>query len=369
MAIHFISGKPGAGKSMLAVKRLLGELREGRRNIVTNLPLHLGRLNEYLQEKFPKDDLAVLQRVRILTEDEARKFWEIRGPDGDEGVNGVLYVLDELHLFFGARDWMQTGKACLHYLSQHRKKGDTILAITQSVPNVDKQFRSVAQDFTVVRNEYTAKFGIFRGRGRFVWKSFLSEPTGGGSQVPFDDGTFTLDAKGVASCYDTAQGVGVAGSSADKGARARGIPVMWAIPMMIGVASLCGIIPWLLGKGTQKFLAGGAEERVAESSAKVPGAPKPAEPAQTRDVPPLVDRNRELTVWVNGWVIHNGLINISLSDGRTITEESELARIERNRVIMADGTIYWRGGFPGAGAKGAPDKRDGPQSEATGRPL
>jgi len=52
MSIHIILGKPGSGKSMYATQRVFQEFLEGRRNIVTNLPLKPGALNEYIQKLF-----------------------------------------------------------------------------------------------------------------------------------------------------------------------------------------------------------------------------------------------------------------------------------------------------------------------------
>jgi hypothetical protein len=352
MAIHFISGKPGSGKSLYGVHLLLKEITQGNRNVVTNLPLHPGRLNEYLQERWPNRDFRLLQRLTILTEDEARKFWLHRG-DQTTPI-GVMYQLDELHLFFNARDWMATGRDCLHYLSQHRKLGDIVIAITQSVPNVDKQFRSVAEDFTVLRNEYTAKFGPFRGRGRFVRKTYLSEPTGGSSQEPFENASFTLDAKGIASCYDTAQGIGIHGNAADKGRRASGWSIWWTIPLGIGLASLAGIIPWFMAKGAAAIVAPdkpGAGAKVAPD--RRDGVPPSAvgvgrtgdalssAGSSTRDYPAPPCQQ---PVFVSGVIYTRGQINVVLSDGRTLTEEDgELAKVTRSAVILRDGTkLYFK---------------------------
>lgn len=266
MAIHFISGKPGSGKSLYGVHLLIREIVDGTRNVVTNLPLHPGRLNEYLQLKYPDRDLRLLQRLTVMTELEARQFWQHRG-DQTSPV-GVMYQLDELHLFFNARDWMQTGRACLHYLSQHRKLGDVVVAITQSVPNVDKQFRSVAEDFTVLRNEYLARYGPFRGRGRFVRKTYLSEPTGGSQQEPFETASFALDAAGIASCYDTAQGIGIHGNAADKGRKPGGWSIWWTIPLGLGLASLAVIIPFFGSKAVSHVMAPAAVAAVAAVSAQ-----------------------------------------------------------------------------------------------------
>lgn len=367
MAIHFISGKPGSGKSLYGVHLLLKEITGGHRNVVTNLPLHPGRLNEYLQQKYPLADLRLLQRLTVLTEDQARIFWKFRGED--DGKMGVMYQLDELHLFFNARDWMQTGRECLHYLSQHRKLGDVVIAITQSVPNVDKQFRSVAEDFTVLRNEYTAKFGPFRGRGRFVRKTYLSEPTGSGHQEPFETASFTLDAKGIASCYDTAQGIGIHGNTADKGRKAKGWSIWWVIPLGIGLASLAGIIPWFMAKGAAAIVTpdhvslnngSTAVAAIAKSSSEENAGISHAEarPFSTTG-----------SIWVTGYVARGRKINVTLSDGRTLTERDDnLARVERNFIELKTGERLWlKSPIPlseGAGVRVTPDRKDGvPPSE------
>lgn len=338
MAIHFISGKPGSGKSLYGVHLLIKEITQGNRNVVTNLPLHSGRLNEYLQQQYPDKDFRLLQRLTVLSEAQARTFWEHRGEQ--ETPVGVMYQLDELHLFFNARDWMHTGRQCLHYLSQHRKLGDVVIAITQSVPNVDKQFRSVAEDFTLLRNEYTAKYGPFRGRGRFVRKTYLSEPTGSTHQEPFEKAAFTLDAGGIASCYDTAQGIGIHGSTADKGRKASGISIWWTIPLGIGVASLAGIVPWVMAKGAASIVAPSAiAEKASLNKTVDAGVNSSAENHAAVSQPELLPvSTRDRPVWVTGYITHAGKVNVTLSDGRTITERDEiLTRVERNFIELRSG--------------------------------
>ena len=168
---------------------------------------------------------------------------------------GALIVLDELHIHFNARKWIQTGDACLHYLSQHRKHGDDVICITQALGNVDKQFRSVAEDFTMIINESKRKLGPFKGRNRFVRASHYKEPQGHRDQ-PFERADFQLDAAGVASCYDTAAGVGVHGNKADTKRKAKGIPIMLVLPAAIVVVALvAGLGPWILGKVTGAYIA------------------------------------------------------------------------------------------------------------------
>lgn len=364
MPIHVILGKPGSGKSLYATSRLILELVEGERNVVTNLPLRVSRLNEYLQQRYPSINTRLVERLRVLTDDEMREFWKFRGPaDDDKGERGVAYFLDEAHIAFNARDWATLGRGALHYLSQHRKLGDIVWPITQAPGNLDKQFRSVAEDFTVLRNEYTAKYGPFRGRGRFVRKTYLSEPTP--KAEPFETATFHLDVGGVASCYDTAKGIGVHGSKADMGRRAKGIPIMWVIPGGIALAALCGVIPWLLGKGAQAWLVGDVPspvENLASVEQTAPaGAPSSGlyvktsgsddvqkrmtyEPGSSlRGLDWVQDDRPEKPIWVNGLITLPGVYAAVayLSDGRVlVTGDPRFERFDR-RGIVYDGRRIW----------------------------
>lgn len=427
MPLHVILGKPGSGKSRHSTGLTVEQLVESRRFIVGNVPWRLSRLNEVMQERYPHLNCEVATRVRLLDEVELRWFWKFRTPDDafpaglraklDEAMNlppddprriaafkeadlwsrtptmsdngaGVAYFLDECHIAFNARDWAQLGRACIHYLSQHRKLGDVVYAITQSAGNLDKQFRSVAEDFTVLRNERVAQYGIFRGRDRFTWKTYLSEPSA--NSVPFKDGSFALDEKGLGSCYDTASGIGVQGSKADIGRRAKGISIWWVVPAALVAALACVFIPWGLGKASSSFISGGVESKTEASKgsgavASVAGAiggvvarpvgddregvPAPLEPIYADGTP-------EKPIWVTGWVTDGRRINVQLSDGRVITEEdSELAKVSRNAVRLRTGQrLFIMGRRPLVNEAGpvqpvAPDAPAAAQAEQSSREV
>ncbi|WP_174834715.1 zonular occludens toxin domain-containing protein [Staphylococcus aureus] len=274
MSIHFISGKPGGGKTLYAVKLIVDELAYGRRPVYTNVSLKLGELNEYMQKEHPKlyealhekylldDDItgwrgSVLGRVRLLNEEETAIFYSIRpgNPIIEHGDSvwrngkkpqyghikdsGVFYVIDEVHNYFNARAWAETGRDVLFYLSQHRKLGDTVICVTQAVANVDKQFRSVTQDFTVVRNLKKETFGVFAMPGVFMRKTYGSVPNE--LSTPMESGTFKLDVKGLASVYDTAAGVGIHGRGADSGEKRRGIHWAYAAAAVVLVV-VCAFV-------------------------------------------------------------------------------------------------------------------------------
>ena len=82
MSVHFISGKPGGGKSLYAVRLVVDELVHGSRVVITNLPLELGRLNEFLQERFPGKTVDIFQRIVLLEDGDVahgtQRFWTVR---------------------------------------------------------------------------------------------------------------------------------------------------------------------------------------------------------------------------------------------------------------------------------------------------
>lgn len=253
MSIHFIGGKPGGGKTLHATHLIIDILRDSERNVVTNVPLDLDRLQEYVNTW--SSPYLVSDRVRILDEDEMPEFYRYRGPDillskkldGEvdyssvSNSSGVAYFLDELHIFFNSRAWKNTGAGALFYLSQHRKLGDVVYCITQAISNVDKQFRSVAQDFSYVENHRTQSFRGFRRGSGFRVKSFL-QPATGSLDVPFEVRDFPLN-KQIAECYNTSAGVGMPGGSADKGSKAKGFPlwIIWGV-LPLGLLLIFGIL-------------------------------------------------------------------------------------------------------------------------------
>lgn len=360
MAIHFISGKPRGGKSLYAVKLVVDELLFGTRVVITNLPLKLGELNAYLQARYPEKTIDVLNRVIILTDDETRHFWTVRPggvkievlnehdwragrrPDYSAAKDGgVMYAIDEIHNFFNARAWAETGRDVLFYLSQHGKLGDTVLCITQHVGNVDKQFRSVTQDYTYLRNLTKEKMGLFTMPGIFIRKTYLQPATD--TSAPMEQGTFRLDVSGLAACYDTAQGVGIHGRSADKSERKRGLP-WWvaAVGAPIAIVLFLHYAPKGIAAATEPKRP---PPRPAVTSASVtPGRPAdlpPPRPAETvtpaRVTPGPVSTN--VPLHITGAMAMGARLIITLSDGRVVTEREGAVRTPDGAVTVVGETL------------------------------
>ncbi len=146
MAIFFVVGKPGGGKSYYGVKQMVEECLRSDRYVVTNIELLLPELRQLLQDEQKSEytfetageEVAVPEltdRVRVLDDDESGEFWRYEpGRDFDErrtvkrggktfevpdfqdrAKRGCLYVIDEVHVLFGAREWQNTGGDCTFF--------------------------------------------------------------------------------------------------------------------------------------------------------------------------------------------------------------------------------------------------------------
>jgi len=248
MASRAISGKPGGGKSYLATRWILRDLLETENPIVTNIPLDFDGIAAYC-EKHGKPGFDVGSRITVLPDESVREFWRYRGngvilpgltdseiasgvrPDPQSFGGPVCYYLDEIHKFLNSREWKNTGPLLLWYISQHRHFGDEVVWITQHVGNVDKQWKSVTQDYTYVQNFAKEKFRGFTKGNKFRVETYLEPYTG--SQTLQESEEVKPDWEGVGSCYKTS----IAGGDADKGKRVKGLPV-WVLFAGIGVAAV-----------------------------------------------------------------------------------------------------------------------------------
>lgn len=311
MAICFISGKPGGGKSYYATVCILDRLRHSKKQIVTNVPLNVGEICHQLHEQYG-ETFGAAERIRLLDETETSQFWvyfgngleldtknrlSIRMADGrvvphldyspryrfalaSVGSGGVCYFIDEAHEFFNAREWKDLGKDCLHYLSQHRKLGDEVVFITQHVRNVDTQLRRLAAEFCYCRNHLKEKFpglgGLVRSYQRLGVSFYNQEESATAVQV--DHKFISPQWETIGKCYDTAAGVGIGGNAADKGERAKGLPFYF---IFVAIFLVCGAVWWVTspraigavtgGMGVPRSLTTGVGESRKSSAPAAPG--------------------------------------------------------------------------------------------------
>jgi len=206
--IRFISGKPGAGKTLYAVLRLVDELRMTNRAVVTNMAIELHPwvdgggvprlgLLQSLQKEFGSTFDAE-DRLYLLSDEQVKRFyaWRPEVDDGvirfrelpldgpqrqarfklTKGVPGVAYFIDEAHEFFASRDWQETGKETLSWASQQRRAGDDAWLLTQVVGNVEKQLRGVSQECVWLVNHRLQSLAMFRQPDMLSYRVFSSTP-------------------------------------------------------------------------------------------------------------------------------------------------------------------------------------------------
>jgi len=296
MPITFIFGKPGGGKSLGAIREVCRELRTTNRAIVTNLPLHPGRINEWLQERFPGLDCGAIQRIRIISDEEVRQFWRFRvGKDGKAidlpepdpkdregrtdftGSQPALFILDEVHIQFGARNWQATGPGALYYLSQHRKLGDDVILISQALHQVDKQLRMLSQDFIHHRNLGKESYKWFKLPDRILWSSYLTPPTP--QDRPVLTGQFGILDDGYCNLYDTTAGTGIAATNSQEQDKRKGFRWYWvAIPVLLAMVLLYysdRIFALSIGTALKHVFMG----QVDQMKGKTPHPVAPSQPA------------------------------------------------------------------------------------------
>ncbi|WP_228767307.1 zonular occludens toxin domain-containing protein [Vibrio hibernica] len=142
MAVYFVTGKLGAGKSLTSVGRIREAFLRGApvaTNLDINLRFMLGR-NKKNTRLFRVPDKPNLQDLEALG----------RGnPTYDERKNGLL-VLDECGTWFNSRTWNDKSRQhIINWFLHARKLGWDIIFIVQDISIVDKQVRLALAEHTV----------------------------------------------------------------------------------------------------------------------------------------------------------------------------------------------------------------------------
>ena len=155
--IQIVTGKLGAGKTLYCVCDMFDDLCNGL-TIATNVQINWTEMC----------NLARKEKRLILEDDqyiplnpEQNKNWHELIPFGVSGAPLKVY-LDEIHLFFNARDFQETHKnnrSLLSFLTQSRKAGVDVTFIAQELTTIEKQFRVLAEWELYVQSSDHIKFG------------------------------------------------------------------------------------------------------------------------------------------------------------------------------------------------------------------
>lgn len=265
-AIEYVGGLPGGGKSMYATKLIVDELIHGHRPIITNCALRIGKTQEYLKQIGVNVNVA--ERVYLLERDEVKEFYLRRNHDlmlplppageiymdwtpsqnDNQSAGGCFIVIDECHNYFHPHAFEKVKMTPEHPLfqwaSQHRKLKDKCIFVTQSIENVHVSVRRLGQQFHYIRNLRKETFRGFRRGDGFERTTYLRQNKTG-SEVAIDVDKFKLDTRGLASCYDTAGGVGIASKGvADGGFKKKGLNLKWIY--VFGAACVLAVVAVML---------------------------------------------------------------------------------------------------------------------------
>jgi len=368
---NWVLGPPGNGKSLFLMKQLEWELAHSKRNIVTNLAVLMSELQGYMNRTYPSALIDVWQRVRILTQDETYFFWRYRGYDEagndvvwkpetftetvngmsvtkiiwpEAGANdpGVVAILDEMQEIYDQQTWASFAREGRSALSQHRKfRLDAWLA-SPYLEQIAKPLREISQSYYYLRNSAYESIGYgklnFRYATRFFYNVFR-RPMKSDLDKPYTGGVFSLDVKGIASCYNTAAGVGVENRIADQDLKRAGFPA-WAKWPALAAAILIGffcvraavaIVPKGLHaignigasaiRVNQKSPPSSVSQKVLRpATSNFERAPVFARPSMRRDFMPI-ERPQVFVRWSSQV---GGVLRFGLSDGRVLVNPTAI---------------------------------------------
>lgn len=142
MAIYFVTGKLGQGKTLCSVSRIKLKLEAGL-PIATNIDLDIGAMFNVQTKNTRVTRLPDKPKAADL------KMLGYGNKSYDEAKNGLI-VLDECGTWFNSRNWNDKDRQAVNAWFLHaRKYGWDVILIVQDISIVDKQAREALAEHTV----------------------------------------------------------------------------------------------------------------------------------------------------------------------------------------------------------------------------
>lgn len=144
MPVWIVTGKLGAGKSLMSVSRIQKYLLEGRK-VATNLdifPEHMLGMDKKRTQLYRLPDVPTIRDFEAMP-------LGYEGDDINDNKNGLL-VLDECGIFLNSRDWNAPGRKEVnaHFKLLRKLRWDAIFLI-QDVENLDADARRTIAEHVV----------------------------------------------------------------------------------------------------------------------------------------------------------------------------------------------------------------------------
>jgi hypothetical protein len=144
MPVWIVTGKLGAGKSLMSVSRIQKYLLEGRK-VATNLniyPEHMLGIDKKKTELYRLPDIPTIEDLEALP-------IGYEGDEIDEAKNGLI-VLDECGIFLNSREWNAPGRKEVnaHFKLLRKLRWDAIFII-QDIENLDADARRTIAEHVV----------------------------------------------------------------------------------------------------------------------------------------------------------------------------------------------------------------------------
>ncbi len=258
-AIFGLTGKPGAGKSYFATRLIIAEITKGKnRPIVSNVPINKKKLREYVKKDFYYYPLDTYTDNKAFFTN--RGYYNFECPTGEnidfapllkDNDEGVLYIIDEAHLYFNARNWKHMPQATISYITTIRHVGDSLIWMCQRFSDIDSQIRGKTQAFHVLRNLQKEKLGIFKRGTGFRCYQYLEENhiSNHGSMTAQSSQDFKYPFRlEIAECYSTS----LFNKAHDKKYRVKAIPLPYVIYTVITLFVAC--LYWIATGGFTQIL-------------------------------------------------------------------------------------------------------------------